>query len=103
MMCALAPTFHERLTAFATAALTGDLLADRERALAVLPTALVLADHGLIPQAVVGATPVGITHAEMGHTSALGLAVRGPWLAGPGQVTAPTAQTRPVTHTTWGS
>lgn len=98
-MLALAPTLNELFTTFANAALTGDILSTRERALTVLTTAFVLADHDLIKQAVVCAKQVGITNEEIGQTSAITLAVRGKLLAGLGQVTAPAATTLPTTQT----
>jgi alkylhydroperoxidase/carboxymuconolactone decarboxylase family protein YurZ len=76
-MFALAPTFDAPCTTCANAALTGASLSDRERALAILTTVLVLEDHNLIEQAVVCAQQVGLTKEEIGQTSALVLAVQG--------------------------
>jgi len=98
-MLALAPTLNEQFTTFANAALTGTILSDRERALAVLTTACALEDQSLIKQAVVCAKQVGLTNEEIGQTSAIVLAVRGKLLASLGQVTAPTATTLPTTQT----
>jgi len=98
-MLALAPTFHDQFTTFANAALTGDLLSDRERALAVLTAALVLEDSTLVKHAVVCAKQVGLSNEEIGHASALVLAVRGKLLAGLGQMTASNGATAPTTQT----
>lgn len=76
-MLALAPTFDASCTTCANTALTGAILSARERALAVLTTVLVLADHALIEQAVVCAKQAGITTEEIGQTSAIVLAVQG--------------------------
>ena len=98
-MLTLAPSLHQQFTTFATAALTGESLSERERALAVLTTAFVLEDHGLVKQAVVCAKQVGISNEEIGQTSAIVLAVRGKLLTSLGQVTAPAATTQRVTQT----
>jgi alkylhydroperoxidase/carboxymuconolactone decarboxylase family protein YurZ len=76
-MLALAPTIDEQFTTCANTALTGAILSDRERALAVLTTVCVLGDNGLIEQAVVCAKEMGITNAEIGQTHAIVLAVQG--------------------------
>src|SRR5215468_9297813 len=56
------------------AAPPGASLSERERALALLTTVLVLADHHLIEQATVCAHDVGLTQAEIGQTRTLVLA-----------------------------
>jgi alkylhydroperoxidase/carboxymuconolactone decarboxylase family protein YurZ len=76
-MVALAPTCDAQCTPFANTALSGAILSDRERALAVLTTVLVLADHDLIEQAMVCAKQAGLTNEEIGQTSAIVLAVQG--------------------------
>ena len=76
-MFAFAPTLDAQFTRYANAALTGETLSDRERALAVLTTVLVLEDNDLIEQALVCAKQVGIADEEIGQTSAIVLAVRG--------------------------
>ena len=47
-MLALTPALDAQCTRYANAALTGETLSDRERALAVLTTVLVLEDNDLI-------------------------------------------------------
>ena len=74
---ARAPTCDAPCTTGANTALTDVLLSDRERALVVLTTVLVLEDHDLIEQAVGCAQQIGITNAEIGQTSAIVLAVQG--------------------------
>ena len=76
-MLALTPALDAQFTRYANAALTGETLSDRERALAVLTTVLVLEDNDLIEQALVCAKQVGITNKEIGQTSAIVLAVQG--------------------------
>jgi hypothetical protein len=76
-MLALTPALDAPCTRYANAALTGETLSDRERALAVLTTVLVLEDHDLIEQAWVCAKQVGITNEAIGQTSAIVLAVQG--------------------------
>jgi len=75
-MFALAPTFETPSTTYAPAAFPGASLSERERALALLTTVLVLADHHLIEQAAVCAQAVGLTQAEIGQTRTLVLAVQ---------------------------
>jgi len=75
-MFALAPTFEIPSTTYASAAFPGASLSERERALALLTTVLVLADHHLIEQAAVCAQAVGLTQAEIGQTRTLVLAVQ---------------------------
>ena len=70
-MIAHAPTCDAPCTTGANTALTDVLLSDRERALVVLTTVLVLEDHDLIEQAVGCAQQMGITNAEIGQTSAI--------------------------------
>ena len=76
-MLALTPPLDERFTTFSNTALTGAILTDRERALAVLTTVLALEENDLIEQAVVCAKQAGITNEEIGQTSAIVLAVQG--------------------------
>jgi hypothetical protein len=76
-MLALAPTLDTQFTRCANAALNGEILSARERALAVLTTVLILEDNDLIEQALVCAKQVGITNEEIGQTSAIVLAVQG--------------------------
>ena len=76
-MIARAPTCDAPCTTGANTALTDVLLSDRERALVVLTTVLVLEDHDLIEQAVGCVQQMGITNAEIGQTSAIVLAVQG--------------------------
>src|SRR5262245_26484596 len=75
-MVALAPTFETPSTTCAPAARPDASLSERERALALLTTVLVLADHHLIEQATVCAQAVGLTQAEIAQTRTLVLAVQ---------------------------
>jgi alkylhydroperoxidase/carboxymuconolactone decarboxylase family protein YurZ len=92
-MISLTTDLNKQFTEFATQALQSRDLSERERALTVLAAAIALEDNNSVKQAIVAAKQIGVSNEEIGHISAIVIAMRGLKIANLGVIT-PTAETK---------
>ncbi|ADI26182.1 carboxymuconolactone decarboxylase family protein [Geobacillus sp. C56-T3] len=76
-MLALNNKLQKEFDTFFTETLEGGVLSDRDRILVILATALVMEDANTLKNAVLTAKQLGFTNEELGHISAIVIAMRG--------------------------
>jgi alkylhydroperoxidase/carboxymuconolactone decarboxylase family protein YurZ len=88
-MLSMIPAFEQSFAAFVGQVLEGGALEERDIALAVLTFAFASEDSEAVKRAIVAAKQTGVTNEEIGHISAVVIALRGQKVAALGQVTPP--------------
>ena len=76
-MLSLNPILNKQYRSFVDEAVNGGVLPDRERAVALIAAALTLGDSDAVKDAVLRAKHAGLSNEEIGHVSALAVAIRG--------------------------
>ncbi|MBA2873176.1 alkylhydroperoxidase/carboxymuconolactone decarboxylase family protein YurZ [Anoxybacillus calidus] len=76
-MLALNNKLQKEFDTFFTEALEGGVLSERDRILVILATALAMEDANTLKNAVLTAKQLGLTNEEIGHISAITVAMRG--------------------------
>jgi len=90
------PELEKQFTAFAQDTVEGDVLSDRERALAALAVVFTLEDATSVKESIIEAKQAGVTNKEIGYISALVIALRGKKIARLGVVGATSTPLRVV-------
>jgi alkylhydroperoxidase/carboxymuconolactone decarboxylase family protein YurZ len=95
-MLSLNQTLDQQFAEFAEQVLEGDMLPDRERAIAILATTLTLEDNTAARNAIISAKQAGLTNDEIGYVSAIVIAMRAQRINRLGTAEAPTLSLKPV-------
>lgn len=90
------PELEKQFTAFAQDTVEGEILSDRERALAALAVVFTLEDTQAVKESIIEAKQAGVTNKEIGYVNALVIALRGKKIARLGVVGANSTPLRVV-------
>lgn len=95
-MLSLNATLDQQFTEFANQVLEGDVLSERERAVAILATTFTLEDNAAVRTAIIGAKQAGLTNEEIGYVSAIVIAMRAQRINQLGTAEVSTLSLKPV-------
>ncbi|MGG3957641.1 carboxymuconolactone decarboxylase family protein [Bhargavaea massiliensis] len=90
-MLALNNKLQQAFDTFFTEALEGGTLSERDRMVVILATALAMEDVNTLKNAVLTAKQLGLTNEEIGHISAITIAMKGQKINGLVSFNTPTS------------